>query len=121
MLGLDGVILSLFIIAIPANEIVVPTALVPYMNQSRMVQREGPVLSAVLPDYGWTVLTVVSLMLFSLMHNPCGTTIWTIWSETKSVRWTVFGALMPLTIAILVCQSALAAVARLLGVLRVVL
>ena len=49
------------------------------------------------------MLTAVSLMLFSLMHNPCGTTIWTIWRETRSLRWTIFGALMPLALAILVC------------------
>jgi ferrous iron transport protein B len=103
LLGLDGVILLAFVIAIPANEIVMPTALMLYMNQGKMVQLEGAVLSSVLTDHGWTVLTAVSLMLFSLMHNPCGTTIWTIWSETRSVRWTVFGALMPLTVAILVC------------------
>jgi ferrous iron transport protein B len=103
-LGLDGVILLAFIIAIPANEIVMPTALMLYMNQSRMVEVEGTVLAAVLSQHGWTVLTALSLMLFSLLHNPCGTTIWTIWRETRSVRWTVFGALMPLAIAIAVCS-----------------
>ena len=103
LLGLDGVILLAFIIAIPANEIVMPTALMLYMNQGRMVELQGALLGAVLTDHGWTLLTAVSLMLFSLLHNPCGTTIWTIWRETRSVRWTVFGALMPLVIAIFVC------------------
>jgi ferrous iron transport protein B len=103
LLGLDGVILLAFIIAIPANEIVMPTALMLYMNQGRMVELEGAVLGGVLTEHGWTLLTAISLMLFSLLHNPCGTTIWTIWRETRSVRWTVFGALMPLAIAILVC------------------
>jgi ferrous iron transport protein B len=116
LLGLDGVILLAFIIAIPANEIVMPTALMLYMNQSKMVQLDGAVLSTVLTDHGWTVLTAVSLMLFSLMHNPCGTTIWTIWSETKSVRWTAFGALMPLAVAMLVCAF-VANVVRLFGML----
>jgi len=103
LLGLDGVILLAFIIAIPANEIVMPTALMLYMNQGRMVEVEGTVLGAVLTTHGWTLLTAVSLMLFSLLHNPCGTTIWNIWRETRSLRWTVFGALMPLVIAITVC------------------
>jgi ferrous iron transport protein B len=103
LLGLDGVILLAFIIAIPANEIVLPTALMLYMHQSRMVEAQGTMLSSVLIDHGWTVLTAVCLMLFSLMHNPCGTTIWTIWSETRSARWTIFGALIPLAIAIVVC------------------
>ena len=103
MLGLDGVILLAFIIAIPANEIVMPTALMLYMNQGRMVALEGAVLGSILTEHGWTLLTAVCLMLFSLLHNPCGTTIWTIWRETRSAKWTVFGALMPLAIAILVC------------------
>jgi ferrous iron transport protein B len=103
LLGLDGVIMLAFIIAIPANEIVMPTALMLYMNQGRMVELEGAVLGGVLTEHGWTLLTAISLMLFSLLHNPCGTTIWTIWRETRSVRWTVFGALMPLGIAIGVC------------------
>ena len=103
LLGLDGVILLAFIIAIPANEIVMPTALMLYMNQGRMVALEGSVLGSILTDHGWTLLTAVCLMLFSLLHNPCGTTIWTIWRETRSAKWTLFGALMPLAIAILVC------------------
>jgi ferrous iron transport protein B len=105
LLGLDGVILLAFIIAIPANEIVMPTALMLYMNQGRMVELEGAVLGAVLTEHGWTLLTAVCLMLFSLLHNPCGTTIWTIWRETRSAKWTVFGALMPLALAIVVCAT----------------
>jgi ferrous iron transport protein B len=112
LIGLDGVILLAFIIAIPANEIVMPTALMLYMNQGRMVELQGALLGAVLTDHGWTLLTAVSLMLFSLLHNPCGTTIWTIWRETRSIRWTVLGAFMPLTIAILVCAM-VASLARL--------
>jgi ferrous iron transport protein B len=103
LLGLDGVIMLAFIIAIPANEIVMPTALMLYMNQGRMLELEGAALGSVLTTHGWTLLTAVSLMLFSLLHNPCGTTIWTIWRETRSLRWTIFGALMPLGVAIIVC------------------
>jgi ferrous iron transport protein B len=53
--------------------------------------------------HGWTLLTAVSLMLFSLLHNPCSTTILTMWKETRSKKWTVVGALMPLGIAFAVC------------------
>jgi ferrous iron transport protein B len=112
LIGLDGVLLLAFIIAIPANEIVMPTALMLYMNQGRMMELEGSALGALLTAHGWTLLTAVSLMLFSLLHNPCGTTIWTIWRETRSVRWTLFGALMPLGIAIVIC-AIVAAVTRL--------
>jgi len=103
LLGLDGVILLAFIIAIPANEIVMPTIIMLYLNQGRMIELQEAALGTLLTDHGWTLLTAVSLMLFSLLHNPCGTTIWTIWRETRSVKWTLFGALMPLVLAIAIC------------------
>lgn len=105
LLGLDGVILLAFIIAIPANEIVMPTIIMLYLSHSRMIELQEAALGTLLANHGWTLLTAVSLMLFSLLHNPCGTTIWTIWRETRSVKWTVFGALMPLAIAIIVCLT----------------
>jgi ferrous iron transport protein B len=114
LLGLDGVILLAFIIAIPANEIVMPTALMLYMNQAHMIELEGTALGAVLAEHGWTILTAVCLMLFSLLHNPCGTTIWTIWRETRSGKWTAFGALMPLGVAVVVCAF-VATVARIIA------
>ncbi len=54
-------------------------------------------------QHGWTLLTAVNLMLFWLLHNPCATTILTIWKETRSAKWTALGALMPLGIAFVVC------------------
>ena len=61
-------------------------------------------IRAVLVDgHGWTLLTAVNLMLFSLLHNPCATTILTIWKETRSRKWTALGGLMPLAIAFAVC------------------
>jgi ferrous iron transport protein B len=112
LLGLDGILLLAFLMAIPANEIVMPTAIMLYLNQSRMIDLQGAELGTLLVSHGWTLLTAVSVMLFSLLHNPCGTTIWTIWSETRSAKWTAFGALMPLGLAIIVC-AAVAAVVRL--------
>jgi ferrous iron transport protein B len=113
-LGLDGMILLAYIIAIPANEIVVPTLLMGYMNAGMMIELESLTeLRLLLVDQqGWTLLTAVCLMLFSLLHNPCSTTIWTIWKETGSVKWTVVSALMPLLLAFGVCFS-VAQVARL--------
>jgi len=104
LLGLDGVILLAYIVAIPANEIVVPTILMIYANAGTMVEiSQISQLKALLVDQaGWTMLTAVDLMLFALLHNPCSTTILTIWKETKSARWTIIGALMPLGIAFLV-------------------
>ena len=114
-IGLDGVILLAYIIAIPANEIVVPTMLMCYLGGSMMIDiATYDEIRAVLVDqHGWTLLTAVNLMLFSLLHNPCATTILTIWKETRSPRWTALGALMPLAIAFAAC-FATAQAARLL-------
>jgi len=113
LLGLDGVIILAYIIAIPANEIVVPTMLMLYLKHSMMIQQEGTQLADILTANGWTLLTAVCLMLFCLLHNPCGTAIWTMWKETRSVKWTLLGALMPVAIGIVVCML-VASVVRLL-------
>jgi ferrous iron transport protein B len=100
-IGLDGVILLAYIIAIPANEIVVPTILMAYTNAGMMLQVDSlPQLQQLLVgQQGWTLLTAISLMLFALLHNPCSTTIWTIYKETKSAKWAAVSAAMPLSIA----------------------
>jgi ferrous iron transport protein B len=100
-LGLDGVILLAYVIAIPANEIVVPTMLMVYLGAGTMSEMEGfeDIRRVLVDQNGWTLLTAVNLMLFSLLHNPCATTILTMWKETRSLRWTALGALMPLSIA----------------------
>jgi ferrous iron transport protein B len=112
-IGLDGVILLAYIIAIPANEIVVPTIIMAYTGANMMIELDslGDLQSLLVGQQGWTLLTAVSLMLFSLLHNPCSTTIWTMYKETGSKKWTALGALMPLAIAFLVC-FAVAQIAR---------
>jgi ferrous iron transport protein B len=102
-IGLDGVMLLAYVIAIPANEIVVPTILMTYMGAGRMVELEtlAQLRELLVVAHGWTLLTAVCLMVFCVLHNPCSTTVWTIWKETRSVRWTVVGALLPLAIGIL--------------------
>ena len=104
-LGLDGVILLAYVIAIPANEIVVPTMLMAYMGVGQMTELTDyeQIRTLLVDQHGWTLLTAVNLMLFSLLHNPCATTILTIWKETRSGKWTALGALMPLGIAFVVC------------------
>jgi ferrous iron transport protein B len=103
-IGLDGVILLAYIIAIPANEIVVPTMVMVYLGGGMMSDMdEFSDLKVLLVDQnGWTLLTAVNLMLFSLLHNPCATTILTIYKETLSKKWATLGALMPLSLAFLV-------------------
>ena len=115
-IGLDGVILLAYVIAIPANEIVVPTMLMVYMGVGMMTELDSldALRTLLVDEHGWTLLTAVNLMLFSLLHNPCATTIITIYKETLSLRWTALGTLMPLGLAFLVTLLT-ASVARLLG------
>ncbi len=114
LIGLNGVILLAYIIAIPANEIVIPTILMltVLMTGSAEVGGGAGVMfeldsetatAAVLHAGGWTLLTGLNLMLFSLLHNPCSTTLYTIYKETGSARWTWVSALLPLAIAFIVC------------------
>lgn len=116
LLGLDGVILLAYIIAIPANEIVVPTMMMVYMGVGMMTDPpEFSALRTLLVDgHGWTLLTAVNLMLFSLLHNPCATTILTIFKETKSYKWTILSVVITLGLAFLVTFST-ASIVRLLG------
>ncbi len=100
-IGLDGVILLAYIIAIPANEIVVPTIIMGYLKAEMMTELESlSELRLFLVDQaGWTLLTAVCLMLFAVLHNPCSTTILTIYKETGSKKWATIGALFPLGFA----------------------
>lgn len=106
LLGLNGVILVAYIVAIPANEIVIPTIMmltvlvtgVSGVGQGAGVMFEldsGAQTMALFKAGGWTLLTAVNLMLFSLIHNPCSTTIYTIFKETGSKKWTWVASLAP--------------------------
>jgi len=118
LVGLDGVILLAYIIAIPANEIVVPTMMMVYQGAGMMtdIPSLGGLRALLVEGHGWTLLTAVNLMLFALLHNPCATTILTIYKETGSRKWAVFGALMPLGLAFLVTFLT-ASLARLFGLM----
>ena len=113
LIGLNGVILLAYVVAIPANEIVIPTILMLTVLVAGMsgigegagVMFEMDSASAagqVLRAGGWTVLTGVNLMLFSLLHNPCSTTLYTIYKETGSRKWTALSALLPLAMGFVV-------------------
>jgi ferrous iron transport protein B len=116
LLGLDGVILLAYIIAIPANEIVVPTMLMVYMGTGMMTDLPGltELKSLLVVDHGWTMLTAVNLMLFALLHNPCATTIVTIYKETKSYKWATLSVVITLGTAFIVTFLT-ASFARLMG------
>ena len=114
LIGLNGVILLAYIIAIPANEIVIPTVLMLTVLTSAMngvgagagvmFEADSSMVTAeILRQGGWTTVTGICLMLFSLLHNPCSTTIFTIYKETGSVKWTALATLLPLGIGVAVC------------------
>ena len=104
VIGLDGFILMAFIVGIPANEIVLPVLLMAYLSTGTLTEF-GSVeyLRDVLINNGWTYLTALNVMLFSLLHWPCSTTLWTIKKETGSIKWTLVAFLLPTVIAFVVC------------------
>ena len=112
LLGLNGVILVAYIVAIPANEIVIPTVLMLTVLVTGANAGAGAGVMfeldsqadtmALFSAGGWTLLTAVNLMLFSLLHNPCSTTIYTIYKETGSKKWTAVAALLPLVMGFVV-------------------
>ena len=104
LLGMDGVILLAFILGFPANEIVLPIMLMAYMATGTLVEMENlSLIKQQLVDNGWTWITAVSVMLFSLMHWPCSTTCLTIYKETQSMKWTAVSVLVPTFMGFAVC------------------
>ena len=114
-LGMDGALMMAFILALPANELVLPLAMLAYASGGALLQPESTqALGALLRANGWTWLTALNAILFSLMHWPCSTTLITIARETRSARWTLAGALLPTLLGAAVCALT-AGVARALG------
>ncbi|GAB6139105.1 nucleoside recognition domain-containing protein [Halanaerobaculum tunisiense] len=104
LIGLDGFILLAFILGLPANEIVLPILLMSYLSAGAMIEPGGlESLQEILVNNNWTWVTALATMLFSLLHFPCATTLLTIKSETNSLKWTIFAAIMPTVVAIIVC------------------
>jgi len=103
-IGLDGFILIAFIAGFPANEIVIPVLLMAYMSTGSLTDFENiDSLRQILLSNGWTALTAINVMLFSLLHWPCSTTLWTIKKETGSFRWTFAAFIITTALAFLVC------------------
>jgi len=105
-------ILVAYIVAIPANEIVIPTILMLTVLVTGVPGGEGAgvmfeldsvtATEDILRAGGWTLLTAVNVMLFSLLHNPCSTTIYTIYKETKSAKWTTLASIAPVIMGFIV-------------------
>ena len=116
LLGLDGAILAAFILGLPANEIVIPLVVMIYLTQGKLTGMEDlTLLRTIFVDNGWTAVTAVCFVLFSLMHWPCSTTLLTIHKETGSWKWTGAAVLIPTICGVLIC-AAVRQGAALLGV-----
>ncbi|NLM43706.1 MAG: ferrous iron transport protein B [Clostridiales bacterium] len=103
LLGMDGYILMAFILGLPANEIVMPIIIMSYMAAGSMIELESiEALRNLLISNGWTWLTAINVMLFCLMHFPCGTTLLTIRKETKSWKWTFISFIVPTIAGIII-------------------
>ena len=104
LLGLDGVILLAFILGFPANEIVLPIAVMAYTQSTAVTELSGGALQALLIANGWNTERAVSVILFCLCHFPCSTTLMTVYKETRSKKVTFLAALIPTAVGIILCM-----------------
>jgi ferrous iron transport protein B len=103
-IGLDGVMLLAFLLGFPANEIVIPIALMAYMSTGEIGDYSSlESLRTILVDNGWTVSTALCTCIFSMFHFPCSTTLLTIWKETKILKWTLLSVVVPLATGVILC------------------
>lgn len=106
LMGLDGVILLAFLLGFPANEIVVPIMIMAYLANGSMTDiGDLAVLKELFVNNGWTWVTAICTLMFSLVHFPCATTLLTIRKETQSWKWTAVSFLLPTVLGILLCMG----------------
>ena len=104
LMGLDGYILTAFILGIPANEIVLPIILMCYMSASSLIDLNDTfAIKEILIQNGWTLITGINVMLFTLLHFPCSTTLITVFKETKSFKWTILAFALPTICGVILC------------------
>lgn len=104
LMGLDGYILTAFILGLPANEIVLPLILMCYLSNSEIIRIEDITqIGEILKANGWNVLTAINVMIFTLLHFPCSTTLITIKKETGSIKWMLLAFAIPTICGIVVC------------------
>lgn len=102
--GMDGVILLAFILALPANEIVLPIALMMYTQGGTLPPEfSSEATRALLAANGWTSVTALCVMIFCLFHFPCSTALLTIKKESGSIKWMILSALIPTATGLVCC------------------
>ena len=115
LLGMDGVILMAFLLSAPASELFLPLLLMGYLSTGVLAEPEDlTALGVLLNEQGWTELTAVCVLLFTLFHWPCTTTCLTVWRETGRARWAAAAVLLPTLLGGTLCLLT-ASGARLLG------
>ena len=106
LMGLDGTMLTAFVLGFPANEIVLPIAVMGYAGSNTLTDFTSiSQLGSILKSAGWTIPMGVSLLLFTLFHFPCATTMLTIKKETSRLRWTLLSFILPTVIGIALCMA----------------
>lgn len=105
LMGLDGYILTGFILGIPANEIVLPIILMCYLGKNSLVNLDDTFsIGQILIENGWTFLTAINVMIFTVLHFPCATTLLTIKKETGNLKWTLVGFTLPTICGVILCM-----------------
>lgn len=105
LMGLDGYILTAFILGLPANEIVLPIILMSYMQTATLVDLEDNfAIGQILLQNGWTLITAINVMIFTLLHFPCSTTLMTIKKETGKWKWSLIAFALPTICGIIICM-----------------
>jgi len=106
LMGLDGYILTAFLLGLPANEIVLPIILMSYMQKGILVDMENITeIGEILMQNGWTLLTAINVMIFTLLHFPCSTTLLTIKKEAGGWKWAIVSFLLPTVCGIIICMT----------------
>lgn len=105
LMGLDGYILTAFLLGLPANEIVLPIILMSYIGQGSLVDIEDTfAIGEILKQNGWTLLTGINVMIFTLLHFPCSTTLLTIKKEAGGWKWAILAFAIPTVCGIVLCM-----------------
>ena len=104
-MGLDGYILTAFILGIPANEIVLPIILMSYLSTGNLTNIENTFeIGEILKQNGWNILTGINVMIFTLLHFPCSTTLMSIKKESGSIKWSLLAFILPTICGIIICM-----------------
>lgn len=103
LLGMDGVILMAFILGLPANEIVVPIIIMAYTAGGTITELSPAAMQALFTQRGWTWVTAACVIVFSLIHWPCSTTILSVKKEAGGIKWAVLSAVLPTIMGMALC------------------